>query len=129
VGIRAHCLWVILLAGCAQGHCRKQAEPPAGQPALNVSAPINPEKPSDQDHIFVYKYDGSLQCGMGKPVTVEAMAKELHGIPLKSSSKKTDGLMHIQVCGSITGRANVFEIPVKFQKTAESRGFKKWNFE
>ena len=70
-----------------------------------------------------------MQCGMGKSVSLEAMAKELQGIPILSSVKKRDGLMHIQVCGSITGMANVFEIPGKYLKQAEAKGFKKWSFE
>lgn len=81
------------------------------------------------DRVFVYKYDGSLQCGMGKAVSLETMAKELQGIPLLSSVKKPDGLMHIQVCGSITGMANVYEIASKHLKAAEAKGFKRWSFE
>jgi hypothetical protein len=66
---------------------------------------------------------------MGKSVPLEVMAKRLQGVTIFSSSKKRDGLMHIQVCGSITGMANVYEIPASQQKKAESLGFKKWSFE
>jgi hypothetical protein len=116
------------LVGCVQGHCRRKADQPGA--AAPVDLPASPDaKVSSKDHVFVYKYDGSLQCGMGKPVSLETMAKELHGLPVISSVKKADGLMHIQVCGSITGMANVFELPAKYLKQAESRGFKKWGFE
>ncbi len=64
---------------------------------------------------------------MGKPIALDTMAKELSGIQILSSVKKPDGLMHIQVCGSITGMANVFEIPARHQKAAEAKGFKKWS--
>ena len=117
------------LIGCAQGHCRKQADAPAGPAQLNPAPLTTATSRSDQDHVFVYKYDGSLQCGLGKPVALEVMQKQLPGIPVISSTKKSDGLLHIQVCGSATGRANVFEIPAKFQKKAEAQGFKKWNFD
>ncbi|MGE3683178.1 MAG: hypothetical protein AB7G93_15755 [Bdellovibrionales bacterium] len=66
---------------------------------------------------------------MGKAVPLESMAQELKGIPILSSKKKMDGLMHIQVCGSTTGMANVYEIPAKYVKKAETKGFKTWSFE
>jgi hypothetical protein len=122
-------LGALLCVSCTQGHCRRQADAPAAAQPLPVAAAETSSKPSAQDHVFVYKYDGSLQCGMGKPVAVETMEKELKGIPVISSVKKNDGLMHIQVCGSVTGKANVFEIPAKFVKQAESKGFKKWTYE
>src|SRR4051812_33365420 len=103
----------LIIMGCQQGHCRRQVDAPAEAQPL---PPAGVEKPSEQDRVFVYKYDGSLQCGQGKAIAVEAMAKELNGIPVISSLKKNDGQMHIQVCGSISGRANVYEIPAKFLK-------------
>jgi hypothetical protein len=125
---------LILLVGCAEGHCRRAGEnPPPAQPVGGtVEAKPGTDaqaKNSGEDRVFVYKYDGSLQCGQGKAVSVEAMAKQLKGIEIFSSNKKSDGLMHIQVCGSATGQANVFEIPAKSLKQAEAKGFKKWNFE
>lgn len=122
------CLVSLMLVNCTEGHCRRQVDAPEAAQPLAATGEA-PGKLSDQDHVFVYKYDGSLQCGMGKPVAVEAMAKELQGIPVLSSKSKNDGLMHIQVCGSVTGKANVYEIPAKFVKQAESKGFKKWTFE
>jgi hypothetical protein len=121
------------LVACTQGHCRRPTDLPAAAKPLETPAPAPVDASASpapaKDRVFVYKYDGSLQCKMGKPITLDAMAKELGTIPVFSKAKKTDGLMHIQVCGSITGMANVFEIPVKFLKAAESKGFKKWSFE
>lgn len=120
---------VVLLVGCAEGHCRRQVDAPqAAQPLPPATEEVAP-KTTTQDYVFVFKYDGSLQCGQGKAITPETMAKELAGIPVKSMNKKGDGLMHIQVCGSTTGKANVFEIPSQFLKKAEGKGFKKWTFE
>ncbi|MBX3022313.1 MAG: hypothetical protein KF799_11625 [Bdellovibrionales bacterium] len=116
------------LLGCAQGHCRHPATPPAEAKPLEATD-VTQTPAVAGDRVFVYKYDGSLQCKMGKPVAVEVMAKELQGITIFSSVKKPDGLMHIQVCGSATGIANVYEIPSKDLKKAESKGFKKWSFE
>lgn len=79
--------------------------------------------------VKVYKYDGSLQCNQGKAIPLEQMAKELKGVQVFSSQKKADGLMHIQVCGSPTGMANVFEILEGDLTKAEKFGFKKWTFE
>lgn len=119
-----------LLGACTQGHCRRKADVPGEAKPVEAPPASSAEiKTSDKDRVLVYKYDGSMQCGMGKAVALDVMAKELQGIPVLSSIKKRDGLMHIQVCGSITGMANVYEIPAKFQKQAESKGFKKWSFE
>lgn len=116
---------------CAQGHCRRKQE--VSKPAAPVEAAPEPASKAAADHgagrVLVYKYDGSLQCGAGKPVPLDAMAKELSGIQIFSSVKKPDGLMHIQVCGSITGMANVYEIAAQDLKKAEAKGFKKWSFE
>jgi hypothetical protein len=119
----------LVVQGCVQGHCRRQVDEPAAPAPLTDSSSKSASVPPEPGHVFIYKYDGSLQCGMGKPVEIEAMAKDLKGIPYVSAVKKHDGLMHIQVCGSLTGAANVFEIPAKFLRQAESRGFKKWSFD
>ncbi len=120
-----------LSLSCTQGHCRRKQDVPAA--AAPVESAPEPATKAAADNgngrVFVYKYDGSLQCGGGKPVTPDVMAKELAGVQIFSSVKKPDGLMHIQVCGSNTGTANVFEISVKDLKKAEGKGFKKWSFE
>ena len=75
--------------------------------------------------VFVYKVDGSLQCGAAKGLSLEEMEKQLRGLPVLSRDKRPDGKMHIQVCGSPTGLINVFEINDQSLKEAEARGFKK----
>ncbi len=76
--------------------------------------------------IFIYKPDGSLQCGMGKKIEPNEMKKELGGIEVFSVDKKSDGLMRIQVCGQPTGQNNIFEISEKDLDQALKLGFKKW---
>jgi hypothetical protein len=117
----------LTLLACADAHCRRKAE------VAQVVSPVNADAPktaSAKDaKVRVYKYDGSLQCQSGKGVAVEKMAEDLKGIAIFSQQKKPDGLMHIQVCGSGTGRANVYEILETDLPKAEKVGFKKWNFE
>lgn len=121
----------LIVVGCSQGHCRRRAEAPlaVAGPQEVATGKSAASTVAASDRVFVYKYDGSLQCGKGKALSLDAMAQELQGVPIISSVKKTDGLMHIQACGSITGMANVYEISTKNLKKAESKGFKKWSFE
>ena len=81
---------------------------------------------SELDRIKVYKYDGSLQCGMGKAIAFEVMQKDLKNIKVYSAANKPDGLMHIQQCGTPTGTANVYEIDKKDLEAAKKLGFKLW---
>ncbi len=98
----------------------------ASAAAAVQAAPIASQS---QNRIKVFKYDGSLQCGMGKAVPIGEMAKELVGITIYSSENKPDGLMHIQLCGSPTGRANVYEIDQSQLEAAKKKGFKEWTFD
>lgn len=125
--MRYSILSALILAGCAQHHCRR----PPDAPAPAVVAPQGGEVPVEATSrkVRVYKYDGSLQCGQGKAVSVEQMGKELKNVTVFSSQKKSDGLMHIQVCGSPTGMANVYEILEADLVKAEKAGFKMWTFE
>jgi hypothetical protein len=118
---------ILLICGCAQHHCRR----PPDNPPTAVVAPQGEEVPSvaTSRKVKIYKYDGSLQCGQGKAADLDNMAKELKGITVFSSKKQSDGLMHIQVCGSPTGTANVYEILEADLPRAEKLGFKKWTFE
>jgi hypothetical protein len=79
----------------------------------------------DEPTIQVYKYDGTLQCGLGKEVPLDAMAAELTAaeIEILSSRKGHDGLDHIAVCGASTGSINVYTIPQVELAIAEQIGF------
>lgn len=116
-----------LIIGCANGNCRenqaaKDKANPAG--AAKVAQYEIPSGPLDR--IRVYKYDGSLQCGMGKPIPLDEMKASLKGIKIYAAVNRADGLMHIQQCGTLTGKANVFEIEKKDLPTAKAQGFKEW---
>ena len=75
--------------------------------------------------VRIYKPDGSKQCEKRGAVGVDAMERELSGIPVFARDKRSDGLMHVQVCGSPTGMINTFEIELKNLKKAEERGFRR----
>lgn len=87
---------------------------------------------SDKDltqRVFVYKNDGSLQCGLGEKISLNSMQKDLGSIQVFSSANKHDGLMRIQMCGQPTGNCNIFEISLKDFDLALKAGFKKWTHE
>ena len=107
----------LLLGACTTGNCRQQAKVEQLQ-----------KDKGDAKVISVYKYDGSKQCGMGKKIDVEAMKSELGEIQTFSATRKSDGLIRTQVCGSDTGFANVYEIDVKDLEKAKAAGFEVWSF-
>ena len=116
-------LVLISMAACSNKPCKTEDRPEVTM--------TGQEKPSSAakdltQRAFVYKPDGSLQCGMGKKIEVETMKKELAGITVYSSENKNDGLMRIQVCGQPTGQNNVYEISASDLDKALKLGFKKW---
>jgi hypothetical protein len=128
------------LASCANGPCRRLREPQLAEgqstAAATATKPATPPVATAEkgptgssggpvSSVFVYKPDGSLQCGSAKGLSLEEMEKSLRGIPVLSRDKRPDGKMHIQVCGSPTGMINYFEINETSLKEAEARGFKK----
>ena len=64
------------------------------------------------DTVRVFRYDGSLQCGMGQAVPLDDMAKELTAVNIRvlSSEKRVVPGFIIALCGAPTGIANVYEI-------------------
>ena len=58
----------------------------------------------------------------------EEMQKELKEVPIISATHLNDGLMRIQLCGSPTGDANVYEIEETYLDKAKSLGFREWTF-
>ena len=106
-------LLMAVLSGCASGHCNKHGKP-------NI--------PNDQLKVFIFKYDGSRQCEPQSGISKTEMSKELSEITIYSSQKKSDGQVRIQVCGALSGYANVYKIKKKDLSLAEALGFKKWDF-
>ena len=125
---------ILLFVACSSSNCRRKEKIPpfdsVAKEAVNKDLTITTpkDKAKGQQTVFVYKYDGSLQCGMGKVIPLDAMVKELEGIKIISKESRHDGLMHIQACGTITGQANVYEIPKKDFPQAKEKGFRLWEF-
>jgi hypothetical protein len=131
-------LFAITIIGCASGKCLQSANAEAAAakttPSGTSTGPANGANPtmkpeSKLDRVKVFKPDGSLQCGQGKAKPVADMQKELGDIQVFSSFNKNDGMMRIQVCGSPTGNANVYEIDRKNLEAALKKGFKEWTFD
>lgn len=75
---------------------------------------------------YVYKPDGSLQCGQGQKIPLDEMKKQLGTIEIFSAENKHDGLMRVQMCGQPTGTCNVYQIQTADLERAQKLGFKKW---
>ncbi len=129
-------IWILsfVLAACASGNCRQiHTQDKLPTIASNDLTPPAPEpkatEMTDEKRVLVYKNDGSLQCSKVKAQSPEEMVKELKGIKIFSSVKKSDGLMHVQACGTPSGKVNVFEILEKDLPSAQKKGFKFWNLD
>lgn len=134
--------FILVLLGCQSGPCKgdpttKLEAPEAIANSIQAGAATSPTKnqgaakaaPDSNDKsktTWVFKYDGSKQCGMGNAVSAEVMEKELKGIPVLARKSENDGMMRTMVCGAATGQANLFQISISDLKTAESLGFKLW---
>ncbi len=138
------------ISACKTGNCRSQNPYPPSTDSSATALAMNDTsakgglvmstdgKPlptaantalDSKERVRVFKYDGSKQCGMAGPTDLAQMQKDLGHIKVYSSENKADNLMHIAMCGSPTGRANVYEIDRKDLEAAKKKGFKEWVFE
>jgi hypothetical protein len=137
-------LFAVVFIGCASGKCLQTANAEkaaaanasasqttgaSGASASGATAKESMKPESKLDRVKVFKADGSLQCGQGKAIAASEMQKDLGDIKVYSSANKNDGMMRIQVCGSPTGNANVYEIDRKNLEAALKKGFKEWTFD
>jgi hypothetical protein len=111
-------------AACTSHPCKIEDRAAAGDASIKEKG--STVKKDLTSRVFVYKADGSLQCGQGAKIELSVMQKELGGMQVFSSENKHDGMMRIQVCGAPTGNVNVYEIDVKDLEAATKAGFKKW---
>ena len=119
----AFSILILFLVGCTSHPCKIEERRDV---AANVVEKGSSVKKDLTSRVFVYKADGSLQCGQGSKIELSTMRKELGSIEVFSSENKHDGMMRIQVCGAATGYANVYEINQKDLEAALKVGFKKW---
>ncbi len=132
LGTKLIVIFSLFLVGCSTGHCiknNKKSSDHITRIKREYSASKTPQEPKvDETRLLVFKYDNSKQCKMGKPISLSKMKAELSGVHIFSEKKKNDGLIHLQVCGGVTGTANVFEIKKSDLSKALERGFKPWRF-
>ena len=114
----------LIALGCPSHPCKIEDRAEAN--AASMKEKGSTVKKDLTSRAFVYKADGSLQCGQGSKVDLAVMQKQLGDIEVFSSENKNDGMMRIQVCGAATGNVNVYEIDAKDLETALKAGFKKW---
>lgn len=69
-------------------------------------------KAGDLETVRVYKVDGTRQCETIRPIPVSELKQQLEDNRVKvlKVEHTTDGVMHIQSCGSETGGVYVFDI-------------------
>lgn len=130
---------ILLLDGCAHNTCNNVPQRP--QPTAEATAKL--ERPSappqvplvegtgtveKNGNVQIFHRTGEQQCGMEKPKPMEyfegLLAKKR--IKVIEGHIRSDGLMHMQVCGAPTDQIYVFTIPEKFLKQAEKLGFRQW---
>lgn len=107
----------MFLVGCTQGNCIRKAD--------NTQSDV---VPADVKTVWVYKYDGSRQCGLGEVISLGKMKNELEDLLVYKMEKRNDGLMRTMNCGAATGMANVYQISQKDLEIAKKLGFKEWSF-
>ena len=76
--------------------------------------------------VTIYMADGSLQCdSQSENNSLDRMQAELvaNDIQVYNAYRSNDGLMHIQMCGSPTGKTNVFDINEHDVNKAQDLGF------
>lgn len=86
-------------------------------------------------NVWVYKDDGTLQCGMGKEIPVEVMQNDLAGLigakQIQRSEKRQLPAFLPDLCGFRTGAVNAYEITeegarILFNGFVGQMGFELW---
>lgn len=116
-------LTVLFVSACSSQPCKIEERTDI---VMTGNEKVSSANKDMTQRVFIYKPDGSQQCGMGEKIDVNEMKKELGKIQVFSQESKHDGMMRIQVCGQPTGQCNVYEIALKDFDEAAKLGFKKW---
>jgi hypothetical protein len=119
------------LVACASGKCRqKKDEKTFVEQVENLPHFKTKEaksiKPGDLDTVKIYKADGTRQCEPTRPIPATELKTQLetNGVKVLKIEHTTDGVMHIQVCGSETGKIYVFDIQRLHLQKALKMGYK-----
>lgn len=116
-------IFFTLLTACSSHPCKIEERTDI---VMTGNEKVSTAKKDLTQRTFIYKPDGSLQCGQGEKIEISSMQKDLGKIEVYSSENKHDGMMRIQVCGAPTGYSHVFEINKTDLEAALKLGFKKW---
>jgi hypothetical protein len=127
---------VLSFVSCAAGPCKNEMSNTETNP-LRLIAKTDKDKEvtmseretPDFQRVFVYKYDGTIQCEPEKKaIPIENMVEELKasGVTVFDSTNMDGGFFMTQVCGAPTGRIHRFQIPKKDLEKALKLGFKEW---
>ncbi len=113
---------------CGSNECRRQNQDFSNERVISPEEAFQ-DKPQDldQDKVWIYKYDGSVFCGTYDGVTVLTMQKELNGIRVFASEKKSDEFPRSSTCNFSTGIANRYLILKQDLPEALNRGFQVWD--
>jgi hypothetical protein len=117
-------LLTLILTACSSHPCKIEDRTDT---VMTGNEKVSSSNKDLTQRVFVYKPDGSEQCGMGEKLDLNQMKKQLEKIHVFSQESKHDGMMRIQVCGQPTGQCNVYEIASADLDQALKLGFKKWN--
>jgi hypothetical protein len=88
-------------------------------------APDMPATTQDGGRIEVLKPEGSRQCEPDSGTPIDAARSELEaaGVTVYAARTAGDGMNHMQVCGSPTGRLHFFSIDAADAAAAAELGF------
>ncbi|MEQ1721687.1 MAG: hypothetical protein ABL930_00835 [Pseudobdellovibrio sp.] len=117
-------LFTLIIAACSSHPCKVEDRTDI---VMTGNEKVSSSNKDLTKRVFVYKPDGSQQCGMGEKMDIIEMKKQLGQMQVFSQESKHDGMMRIQVCGQPTGQCNVYEISNTDLDQALKFGFKKWN--
>jgi hypothetical protein len=124
------------LVSCAAGPCKNEMSNTETNPLrfISKSSPerevtmAERETPEFQ-RLFIYKFDGSIQCEPDKKaIPIAKMEEELKaaGIKVFASTSMDGGFMMVQMCGAPTGRIHRFQISKNDLEKAQKLGYKEW---
>ena len=94
---------------------------------------LHPGAADAAQQVRIYQPDGSRQCGEGRELGLEEMARPLReaGIAIRSAEKRRLPIMVGTACGMPTGIANTYVISAADWRRLEQRGglgFKRWDW-
>ena len=78
-----------------------------------------------EETVWVAKSDLSVSCDPKSGVDLSQGAEQLNRakIPILDSQKRSDGQMHVQVCGASKGILNAYLISKKYLEEAQTLGY------